>query len=163
MTIGFGFCILGTSEWMGVFKVNFDLQKLDLMDLISERHLELRKLSENLWNDTSDIYISNSVWFILTRISQQDQTTISLVTKSVDISRQATHKLIKKLAEKGLVEIGSLKNNKKEKAIKLTKLGKECFEKHSALKRKLENKIAEKIGMDQLENLKEILRKDWGL
>ncbi|GER68296.1 hypothetical protein BpJC7_22700 [Weizmannia acidilactici] len=143
--------------------MNTDLQNLDLLDLISERHVRLRKISEKLWNESSDIPISNSEWFILARIYQTQQTTISYISKHVDISRQAVHKFIKRLEEKRLVEISSLENNKKEKSIQLTKLGRECIEKNESLKKELVRKIAEKIGSDQVKWLEEILKLDWGI
>lgn len=146
----------------GVKRVNFDLQNLDLIDLLSERHLDCRSVCEKLWNDNSDIYISNSEWFIMARIYKM-QPTISYVSKHVDISRQATHKFIKKLESKGLVEIKNVENNNKNKCLNLTSLGEECFEKNEALKATLEKKIARKIGVDQLELLKKILKLDWDL
>lgn len=143
--------------------MNSDVQFLNLIDLISERHVLLRKTAEKMWNDNSDLYISNSEWFILARVYQSKQTTISTISKQVDISRQATHKFIKRLKEKGLVEIDNLENNKKEKCIRLTALGYSCLEINESLKEKLESIIAEKIGAEQLNILKEIFRLDWGL
>ncbi|KKI92891.1 MarR family transcriptional regulator [Bacillus sp. SA1-12] len=139
-----------------------ELQNLDLIDLLGERHLLLRSISEKAWNDQSDIYISNSEWFIMAKIYKK-QPTISYVTKHVDISRQAVHKFIKRLEAKGLVEVKNVEYNKKHKCISLTDLGNECYEKNEALKEKLEKKIAEKIGTDQLTVFKEILKSDWGL
>jgi DNA-binding MarR family transcriptional regulator len=81
----------------------------------------------------------------------------------VDISRQATHKSIKQLESKGMLEISNAENNKKEKCLKLTKLGEDCYEKNEALKATLEKKIADKIGIEHLTRLKEILKLDWGL
>lgn len=104
---------------------NSELQNLDLIDLLSERHSLVRKISEKAWNDKSEIYISNSEWYIMARIYKK-QPTISYVTKHVNISRQAIHKFIKNLSAKGLVEIQNVENNKKEKCIKLTALGEEC-------------------------------------
>ena len=143
--------------------MNAELEKLDLIDLISETHLKLREISERLWNDTSDLYLSNSEWFIISRIYQKKQTTISSVTKHVDISRQATHKFIKQLEQKRLVVIKAMENNKKEKSIELTKLGEECYEKNESLKAQLESEIANKIGDEKLKQLKEILKADWGI
>ncbi|MBL4954822.1 winged helix DNA-binding protein [Neobacillus sp. OS1-32] len=137
------------------------LQSLGLLDLISERHVQLRSTAEHLWNDHSDIYISNSEWFILTRIYENQQPTISYVSKNVDISRQATHKFIKRLEAKGLVEIKDVENNKKEKCIQLTAFGQECYEKNKSLKAMLEKKIADAIGIEQLSILKSILQTDW--
>ncbi len=42
---------------------NSELQNLDLINLISERHSLIRKIAEKAWNDQSDIYISNSEWY----------------------------------------------------------------------------------------------------
>nr|WP_295973874.1 MarR family transcriptional regulator [uncultured Bacillus sp.] len=139
-----------------------DLQHLDCIDLLSERYIQLRGITEKLWNNTSDIYISNSEWFIMGRIYKK-QTTIAYIAKRADISRQAVHKFIKNLEAKGLVEISSQQHNKKDKCIQLTKLGEECYEKNAALKAELEKKITDKIGAAKLEILKEILKLDWGL
>lgn len=141
---------------------NAELQNIDLIDLISERHSLVRKVSEKAWNNQSEIHISNSEWYIMARIYKK-RPTISYVTKNVDISRQAIHKFIKILASKGLVEIHSVANNKKEKCIQLTALGEECYEKNEALKARLENKIAEKIGIEQVKILIEILKLDWDI
>ena len=139
-----------------------ELQKLNLIDLISERHITTRRISEKAWNDNSEFHISNSEWYIMARIYKK-QPTIAYVTKNVDISRQAIHKFIKNLASKGLVEVRNVENNKKEKCIRLTAFGEECYEKNEALKAQLENRIAEKIGPDQMEILKDILKSDWGI
>jgi DNA-binding MarR family transcriptional regulator len=139
---------------------NSELQNLDLIDLLSERHSLVRRISEKAWNDQSEIYISNSEWYIMARIYKR-QPSISYVTKNVEISRQAIHKFIKKLSEKGLVEIKNVENNKKEKCIQLTALGEECYEKNEALKAQLENKIAAKIGTEQVTILKDLLKLDW--
>jgi len=40
--------------------MNTEFQHLDLVDILSERHYLLRKMTEKLWNDSSDIYLSNS-------------------------------------------------------------------------------------------------------
>lgn len=139
-----------------------DLHKLDFIDLLSERHIQLRRIIENVWNDNSDIYLSNSEWFIMARIYKK-QPTISYVSKSVDISRQATHKFIKSLESKGLVTISSMENNKKDKCIQLTKLGEECYEKNLSIKADLVKKITDQIGKEKFEVLNDLLKFDWGL
>lgn len=139
-----------------------ELEHLDLIDLLSERHLLLRGITEKLWNENSDIHITNSEWFIMARIYKH-QPTISYVSKNVDISRQATHKFIKNLKAKGLVEVMNVQHNNKEKCIKLTSLGEECFEKNEALKVTLEKKIAETIGEKEVSFLKKLLMTDWGV
>lgn len=140
-----------------------EFQNLDIIDLISERHVQLRKVMEKRWNDQSDIYISNSEWYIIARIHQQGQTTMANLSKHVDISRQAIHKFIKRLEENGLVEINDLRNDKKKKGVQLTPLGKECFEKNEALKSEIKIKMADKIGKERIKLLNDILRSDWGI
>ena len=78
--------------------MNREFEHLDLVDLLSERHYLVRNITEKLWNDSSDIYISNSEWFIMARIYKKHPT-IAYVTKHVDISRQATHKFINEKSE----------------------------------------------------------------
>ncbi|WP_462410108.1 MarR family winged helix-turn-helix transcriptional regulator [Neobacillus sp. Marseille-QA0830] len=142
--------------------MNPELESLDLIDLLSERHLLLRRITEKLWNNSSDIHISNSEWFIMARIYKK-QPTIAYVSKNVDISRQAVHKFIKGLQSKGLAEVMNVENNHKEKCIKLTSLGVECFEKNAALKASLVNKIADKMGEKEIAFLIDLLKSDWGL
>ena len=147
---------------IGVKWLNSELQNLDLLDLLSERHTLLRRISEKLWNDSSDIYISNSEWYIMARIYKKHPT-ISYVTKHVDISRQAIHKFVKDLESKGLIEIKNSEDNNKDKCIQLTVLGEECYEKNMSLKAILVKKISDKIGSEQLAILKDILKSDWGV
>lgn len=140
--------------------LNDELQDLDLIDLLSERHSLVRGIAKRTWNDKSEIYISNSEWYIMARIYKK-RPTIAYVTKNVDISRQAIHKFIKNLSAKGLVQTQNVENNKKEKCIQLTALGEECYEENMKLKGQLENKIAEAIGVEQVNLLKDILKSDW--
>jgi DNA-binding MarR family transcriptional regulator len=138
------------------------LENLDLIDLISERHLLLRKITEKTWNDRSDISISNSEWFIMARI-YKIRPTLAHVSKSVDISRQATHKLVRGLESRGLVIIEDSTENNKDKCISMTTLGEECYEKYLTLKAELIDKIADHIGRDKVALLKEILMTEWGI
>jgi DNA-binding MarR family transcriptional regulator len=164
LTSNIGFCIVGDVNMIGVNQLipTSELQNLDLIDLLSERHNLVRRISEKAWNNQSEIHISNSEWYIMARIYKK-QPTISYVTKNVEISRQAIHKFISKLAEKGLVEINNVENNKKEKWIQLTAFGEECYEKNEALKAQLENQIARKIGTEQVKILKDLLKLDWDI
>lgn len=142
--------------------MNSELQSLDFIDLISERHQLLRSISEKAWNDSSDIYISNSEWYIMARIYKK-QPTISYVTKHVAISRQAIHKFVKNLESKGLILITNSETSHRDKCLQLTALGEECYEKNMSLKEALERKVADKIGADQLRVLTDILKLEWGL
>ena len=139
-----------------------EMSGLDLIDLLGERHFGLRRIAEELWNERGDLAISNSEWFLMARISGGEPT-IAEVSRRVDITRQATHKLIRKMSEKGLVEVSDDERNKKVKRVRLTKLGHECYEHNEQLKAELEARIAEAIGAGRVAALKEILAMDWGL
>lgn len=142
--------------------MNTKLQQFELIDVLSQRYMSLRKIFEKLWCDYSNIPISHSEWQILSIIYNK-QPSLSYVSKNVDITRQATHKLIKKLESKGLVQIMNAKHNNKEKCLSLTPLGIECYEKNEKLKASLEKKIAETLGNDHVETLANLLKLDWGL
>jgi len=142
--------------------MSFELKKLDFFDALRERHIQLRKITEKQWNDNNEINLYNSEWYIMARIYKKEPT-IAYVSRNVDITRQATHKFIKNLEVKGLVEISDAKHNKKDKCIRLTDLGEACYERNEALKAELEKRIADHIGYERLELLKNMLKEDWGL
>ncbi len=147
---------------IGVKPLNSELQNLHLIDLISERHVLLRRICEKSWNDSSDIHISNSEWYIMARIYNK-KTTLSYVTKHVDISRQATHKFVKNLEAKGLIEITNSTNNNRDKCLQLTPLGEECYEINLSQKAAIEQTLCEKIGTDKVEILKDMLKLEWDI
>lgn len=118
---------------LGVTMMSLEYGSLDLFDLISERHNMVRKVLGERWSEMSDVSISNSEWYIMAKI-YKNQPTISSITKSVQITRQATHKFIKKLEEKGLVNVLNA-NNKRDKCIELTELGERCVEKYNSIKK----------------------------
>lgn len=140
--------------------MGYNLYNLDLVDLINEHNVMLRRVMEEAWKSTSDITISNSEWFIISRIYKKHPN-ISYITKNLSISRQGIHKLIKSLESKGLVEVNNSETSKRDKCIRLTDLGIECYEKNANLKKEIEDKISLKIGQDNFSKLNDILRIDW--
>ncbi|MCT4784031.1 MULTISPECIES: MarR family winged helix-turn-helix transcriptional regulator [Exiguobacterium] len=133
-----------------------------LLDLLAARHDQIRRISEQAWNDQHDIYISNSEWYVLARIYQK-KPTIAEVTRGVHISRQAVHKLIKNLDTKGLVLVTDHPTSRKDKCIELSELGITCYEQNEALKAGLERDIANALGDDAFQQLQTLLQADWKL
>lgn len=148
----------------GVTNMTSDSTILDsvLIDLLSGHHHKIQKALEEAWDNHSDISISKSEWNIIIRIYDK-RLPVSHITKSLDISRQAIHKLIKNLSAKGLIEVHKMENNKKERCIALTTFGAECYEKYMDQKIRMENQIIENLGDEQIKMLKTILQLDWGL
>lgn len=142
--------------------MNTRLQYLDLIDLISEHHRNLHKSLDTSWNEQSDISISYSEWTVLSK-AYKKQPTISEIAKNFDITRQATHKIVKQLEVKQLINIMNVTHNKKEKCLQLTSLGEEYIEKRTILMEEIETSISQTIGAEKLAQLKALLRLDWGL
>lgn len=137
-----------------------EFKNLDLIELISERHSLLRRNVEQRWNESNELHISKSEWYIIARI-YGDRRTIAYVSKNVEITRQATHKLIKNMVVKGLVEVFDAEHNKKEKCIRLTELGNDCYKENEQIKHRLEQELATIIGQSQVDMLKIFLNSDW--
>lgn len=139
----------------------FELEGQDLMSLLSEKYITLRQTYEKLWNDRSDIRISPSEWHLLARVDQRSHQAISSIAKDVSITRQATHKTLVSLREKGLIEIFEMPHNKRDKFVKLTPLGKQCCERSDALKQEMEEEINSVLGQANIQQLKALLREPW--
>ncbi|GGG16185.1 hypothetical protein GCM10007425_08170 [Lysinibacillus alkalisoli] len=139
-----------------------NLEKIDLIDVLSERHGLLRRVTMRYWDAENNMPVSNREWYILSRIYNQ-QATIAMISKNVDISRQATHKCIKQLEAKGLVNIKNVPENKKEKAVELTVLGTTCYQQHEAIKARIIDELRANIGEEQVMLLQQILLQDWKL
>lgn len=146
-------------------------QDVNLIDLLNQRQQMVQKAFEQAWNKQSDISISNSEWYIITCIfkkedrgtgpSSQPGLPISHVTKNIDISRQAIHKLVKNLSAKKIIEVHKMEDNKRERRITLTAFGMDVYKAHTALKVQIEKEFAKKVGQEQVEILKDILLQDW--
>ena len=137
-----------------------DYKPLNLIDLISERHVYIRTHIEKIWNEKYDIKMNNTEWHVIAKL-YSGMDTIADITRKVHVSRQATHKLIKNLEQKQLIEIYDDQNNKKIKKVRLTQFGKQCYEQYMAIKEQMEASIEQSIGTKLYEQLKKGLSMDW--
>lgn len=133
---------------------------LDIFDLLNMKNRIVQNAVEKRWDEISDIKLTNSEWFILNRINYKKEL-LADVCKNEEITRQGTHKVIKKLEKQGLVETERLNSNKRNKYVQLTELGITCYEKNQALKQSIEDDLKNVLGQEKFEQLKEILRTDW--
>lgn len=131
--------------------------KLNIIDLISENHIKLRKLAEDRWLKTGEEEISHTEGFLLAKISM-GKISISEAARQANISRQAMFKCAKKLEQRGYLEFGIDETNNKYAC--LTDKGNNYCIKSKNLKETIENEICKNIGKENLEILKKILNKN---
>jgi len=136
------------------------LDNVNLIDLISAKYFKLRKINEQMWNTSNNILITNSEWYIISAIYGK-QPTISEITQQVNKSRQATHKSIKTLNSKCLIIISNVENNSRDKCLKLTPLGEQCYLENKLLKAAIERDIVAKLGSQKVILLKDLLKTEW--
>ncbi|GEP99415.1 transcriptional regulator [Staphylococcus arlettae] len=141
---------------------NQQLHELDFIDLLSERHAQLRQLTETAANVDQESKISSSEWYIISIIGAETYT-LSELTALVKLTRQAIHKTVKQLEQKELVVLKAVTGNKKEKCVNLTTLGRDLWQRNQAYQQELEQHIKTKIGVAQFEQLKALLQTDWDL
>lgn len=136
------------------------LETLNLIDLVSEKHKKLRKEVMKLWEEKHSEYISDSEAHMLGTINIREMT-VAEIARKMNISRQGAHKCAKKLIDNEYITLKSVEGNNRDKLLGLTKKGEEYCREMLVLKRQLEEEIVKKLGTENIEFLKEFLRKDW--
>lgn len=131
---------------------------LNIIDLISEKHIILRRNVEERWKICEEEEISHTEALLLAKI-KMEKISIAEVARQANISRQAMFKCAKKLEARGYLKF--VKNERNNKYTELTEKGKNYCEKSKELKEKIEEEISIILGKDNLEMLKNLLVKDW--
>lgn len=86
--------------------------------------------------------------------------TISSIANQMGVSRQAVHKIVKNLHEKGFL-ILEHHDNKRDKIIIMTKKGEELLDCRNKVMSKVEKQIADHIGYENFCQLKKLLKSNW--
>lgn len=133
-----------------------ELSTLNLIDLISERHKELRNKVQKSWKENNEEELSNTETYILSLI-EKNNITMSEIARVIGISRQGVHKCVRNLENKGYVKLDYMINNQKEKSVVLTEKGKGCYNIINNIKSQIEDEIKNNIGEESLEKLRKIL------
>lgn len=133
-------------------------EDLNIIDLISEKHIVLRREVEERWAESEEEEVSHTEALLLAKISM-GKISIAEVARQANISRQAMFKCAKKLEIRGYLKfVISERNNK---YTELTDKGKDYCKKSKELKEKLETEISDVLGKKKVETLKELLNKSW--
>lgn len=134
----------------------------DLMSLLVEKQREIRRKCQKYWNEEQNISIAESEWMMLRHI-KEDHMAASDLAKRLGVSRQASHKIVKGMEEKGLVTVNEKKEYKGRRCVHLTAQGDDYYRQYQKMKKHLLKEIEERIGSENTEQLKAILSIDWGL
>lgn len=131
---------------------------LNIIDLVSEKHIVLRREVEDRWLEENEEEISHTEAMLLAKISM-GKISIAEVARQANVSRQAMFKCAKKLESRGYLKFKKTESN--SKYTELTEIGKEYCKKNNELKLIIEKEIEKNIGKENLEIIKEILKKRW--
>ena len=104
--------------------------------------------------------VSNTEWGILA-LAHGKHPTISEIAQQMGISRQAAHKCINALNKKGLICINNALNNNRNKCVHLTLLGENYLMENLKLKEEIEKELELRLGSENINFLKELLKKEW--
>lgn len=133
-------------------------KNLNIIDLISEKHIVLRREVEDRWAESEEEYISHTEALLLAKINM-GKISIAEIARQANVTRQAMFKCAKKLEDRGYLAF--VTNEQGSKYTELTLKGRDYCKRSEKLKESLEEKIAEVIGKDQVEMVKELLNKNW--
>ncbi|MDZ5254101.1 MarR family transcriptional regulator [Clostridium sp. LIBA-8841] len=133
-------------------------KELNIIDLVSEKHIVLRREVEDRWLKENKEEISHTEAMLLAKISM-GKISIAEVARQANVSRQAMFKCAKKLESRGYLKFKKTESN--SKYTELTEMGVEYCKKNNELKLIIEKEIEKTIGKENLEFIKEILKKRW--
>lgn len=137
------------------------LENLNLIDLLSEKHAQLRKIVRDKWSEENDgEYITDTESYIIALL-EREKMTASQLARIIDISRQGAHKCTKNLILKGYIKLEDINSSSRDKTLMLTEKGEKFCEETLVLKNQLEKSIEEVIGDENLKVLKSCLKEKW--
>lgn len=134
------------------------VRNLNIIDLISEKHIALRREVEQRWSKSGEEEITHTEAMLLAKINM-GKISLAEVARQTNVSRQAMHKCAKKLEDKGYLKFISSETN--QTYTSLTEKGILYCKKSNELKEKIEQEISENLGKENIELIKEILKKKW--
>lgn len=135
-------------------------ENMNLIDLVSEMHLELRNKVNRIWNENNTEKINHTESHIFGMLAMEP-TTVAELSRNLNISRQATHKCVQNLIEREYLYVKTKEAKSKEKIICLTDKGIQCNNEMLRIKNNLEKEIGDKLGESAVEIMKLLLKKEW--
>lgn len=134
------------------------VRNLNIIDLISEKHITLRREVEERWSKSGEEDITHTEAMLLAKINM-GKISLAEVARQANVSRQAMHKCARKLEEKGYLEFIVSESN--QTYTSLTEKGSLYCKKSNDLKEKIEQEIAENLGEENIKLIKKLLEGQW--
>ncbi|MFM9327072.1 MarR family winged helix-turn-helix transcriptional regulator [Paenibacillus mesotrionivorans] len=132
-------------------------RSLGLIDLISEKHMELRKKL----HEASGQPVNKSEAHILAVLEANGVLSISQIGRLIGMTRQGVHKYMLGLQTAGLVAPATADGNARDRRVELTPHGRETVRLLEETKQRLEEEITRRLGKAEMERLLELLRGKW--
>ncbi|MNW31254.1 MarR family protein [compost metagenome] len=130
---------------------------LNLIDLISEKHLALRKAVGELDGNR----LNKTETHILSILERQEPMSISEIGRRIHISRQGTHKSIQGLLAQNMITTTDTKENQRDRNVTITQKGRDYNRQLLEMKLELEQQIVLRLGEEKIAAIKSILNEEW--
>ena len=134
------------------------IKKLNIIDLISEKHITLRREVEERWSESGEEDITHTEAMLLAKINM-GKISLAEVARQANVSRQAMYKCAKKLEVKGYLEFIASESNQTYTC--LTEKGVLYCKKSNELKDIIEEEITQKLGEENIKLIKKLLECEW--
>ncbi|WP_028591018.1 MarR family winged helix-turn-helix transcriptional regulator [Paenibacillus massiliensis] len=130
---------------------------LNLIDLISEKHLALRRAVGELDGNR----LNKTETHILSILERHEPMSISEISRRIHISRQGTHKSIQGLLAQDMIATTDTKANQRDRNVTITQKGRDYNHQLLAFKLELEQQIVLRLGEAKISAIKSILSEEW--
>ena len=140
--------------------MNDYLKDLNIVDLVSEKHQQLRTKVRKLWIENGEEDINKTESHMLAMIEIKSMT-IAETARRINMSRQAAHKCAQNLISRGYIIANNIEGNQRDKLIMITEKGKNYCSNMLILKEEIESEIEKNIGKENLNKLRKCLKEKW--
>ncbi|QIZ76508.1 winged helix DNA-binding protein [Ferrimonas lipolytica] len=136
------------------------LNSLGLVDLISEKHKQLRaRMMKRVELQFGNVFSQMDIYLI--SLVEYEAMSVSESARYMNISRQAAHKHVKHLVSLNFVDLTISESNRREKIVSLTSSGKELSQQINQIKSELDAELKDSLGDASFDKLKLLLKGDW--
>lgn len=133
------------------------LPDLNLIDLISNKHLALRKYV----TDRDSHGLNKTESHVLSLLEAEDSLSISDISRKIHISRQGAHKCVQGLLARGMIAPAKFSANSRDRFLTITPAGMQCNQQLLAIKLELQERLRERLGEETFRLIKSTFQEEW--